>query len=58
MSDNRKQYADTTDAQSKKIIELLKKYKSLGADVSTIWENIDGCAEYYRCATDLCLLPI
>ena len=26
--------------------------------LSKIWENIDGCAEQYRCATALYLMPV
>ena len=37
---------------------MLKKQKILAAGVSTIWENKYVCADYYRYATDLCLLSI
>ena len=30
----------------------------LFSDISTIWENTDGCAEQYRCETALYLLSI
>ena len=55
LSDNSKQGAATTGAHSKRIIGLLKNGKCLSAGVNTIWENIDGCAEHYRCATSLYL---
>ena len=35
----------------KQIINIMKKSKCLGACHSTIWENTDGCADHYRCAT-------
>ena len=28
------------------------------SELSTIWENTDGCAERYRCATELYLMSV
>ena len=58
LPDNIKQYADTTAAHIKLIIELLKDSKCVGAGVSTIWNSTYSCTEYYRCATELYLLSI
>ena len=43
LSDNSKQYAPTTAAYIKQIIELLEK-EFLGSGVSNKLENKDGCA--------------
>ena len=53
LSDNSKQYAATTSAHSKSLISLLKNKQVLTTSLSTIWENTDGCAEQYRCASAL-----
>ena len=37
---------------------MFKKRKLLFADTSTIWESTDGCADQYRWATALYLLPM
>ena len=58
ISDNIKQYSDTTATHIKWIIELFKNSKCLRAVQSIIWENIDSCSEYYRFATALYLLSI
>ena len=58
LSDENKQEAATTAAHSKHIIELLKEYKLLLADLSTIWDNIDCCAGWYMFATELYLLSV
>ena len=57
LSDDSKQDADTTTAHSKRLISLLKK-KVLTTSLSTIWENTDGCAEQYRCASALYLMSV
>ena len=44
LSDEIKQDAVTMDANSKHIIELLQNRTILFSDMSTIWENTDGCA--------------
>ena len=51
--DNSKEDSATTAAHSKQIIELLKNSKCLGDGHSTIWNNIDICAEHYRYSTAL-----
>ena len=56
LSDDSNQDAATTTAQSKRLISLLKKKKLLTTSLSTIWENTDGCAEQYRCASALYLM--
>ena len=53
LPDDSKQYAVTTTAHSKHLIELLKEQKVLTSKLSTIWENTDGCAEQYRCSSEL-----
>ena len=58
MSDNRKKDADTTAAHRKRIIDLLKKQKFLGDDVSTLWVNTYSCAVHCRCATALFSLSV
>ena len=40
------------------MISLLKKKQLLGTSLSTIWENTDGCAEQYRCASALYLMSV
>ena len=58
LSDDIKQYSETTTAHSKRLISLLKEIKLLRASFSTIWENNDGCAEKYRCASALYLMSV
>ena len=53
LSDGIKQDAATTTAHSKRLISLLKDKKVLTTSLNTIWENTDGCAEQYRCASAL-----
>ena len=53
LSDDSKQDAATTTAHRKRLISLLKKKQVLTTSLSTIWENTDGCAEQYRCASAL-----
>ena len=53
LSGDIKQYAANTTAHSKLLIELFQEQKSLTSTLSTIWENTDGCAEQYRCASAL-----
>ena len=54
-SDESKHDYATTTAHSKRIIELLKQRNSISNMLSTIWENTDGCADHYICATALYL---
>ena len=51
--DDNKEDAATTTAHRKGLIELLKERKELTSSLSKIWENTDGCAEKYRCASTL-----
>ena len=53
-----KQHAATTVAQIKYIIGLLKKCNTMSEKLSTLWVNIYGCTEHYRCATAVFLLSI
>ena len=48
----------TSAATCKHIIKLLKQRKIMSSKLSTLWENTDGRAENYRCATSLFLLSI
>ena len=58
LSNNSKQDAATTTAHNKKTIELLKEQKVLTSTLITIWENTDGCAEQYICASALYLMSV
>ena len=58
LSDGSKQDAATTTAHSKQLISLLKNKQVLTSSLSTIWENTDGCAEQYRCASSLYLMSV
>ena len=53
--DSKQDYATTT-AHSKRLISLLKDKKILTTSLSTIWENTDGCAKQYICASVLYLM--
>ena len=53
MSYDSKQDAATKNAHSKRFIEMLKEQKVLTSTLSKIWENTDGCAEQYKCASAL-----
>ena len=58
LSDNSKHDSATTISHSKCIIELLKHRNITSNILITIWENIYGCAEHYRCATALYLMSM
>ena len=58
LSDDSKQDSATTTAHIKLLIELLKKQKVLTSTSSKIWENTDGCAEQYICASALYLMSV
>ena len=58
LSDDSKQDAATTTAHSKQLISLLKNKQLLTTSLSTIWENADGCAEQYICASALYLMSL
>ena len=53
LSGDSKQDAATTTVHSKRLISFLKNKQVLTTSLSTIWENTDGCAEQYRCASAL-----
>ena len=40
------------------MISLLKNKQVSTTSLSTIWENTDGCAEQYRCASALYLMSV
>ena len=44
LSDDTKKDSITTEAHSKYIIEILQNREIFFTDISTIWENMDGCA--------------
>ena len=58
LSDDSKQDASTTTTHSKLLITLLKEKELLKSSLITIWENTDGCAEQYRYASALYLMPV
>ena len=58
LSDDSKQDAATTTTHIKRLISLLKNKQVLTTSLSTIWENTDGCAEQYRCASALYLMSV
>ena len=53
LSDNSKQYDVTTTPHIKQMIKMLKEGKVLTSSLSIIWENTDGCAAQYICASAL-----
>ena len=58
LSDNSKQDDTTTTAHRKRLISFLKNKQVLTTSLITIWENTDGCAEQYRCASALYLMSV
>ena len=58
LSDDSKQDAATTNSHSKRLISLINNKQVLTTSLSTIWENTDGCAEKYRCASALYLMSV
>ena len=58
LSDDSKHDATTNTAHSKLFISLLKNKQVLSTSLSKIWENTDGCAEQYRCASALYLMSV
>ena len=58
LSDDSKQDDYTTTSHSKHLIELLKGRKVLTSLLITIWEYTDGCAEKYRCTSELYLMSV
>ena len=58
LSDDIKQDSATTTAHNKQLISLLKNKQVLTTSLGTVWENTDGCAEQYRCASPLYLISV
>ena len=58
LSEDSKQVSATTTAHSKRLVSLLKNKKIFTTSLSTIWENTDGCAEKYRCASVMYLMSV
>ena len=58
LSDDSKQDSTTTTTHRNRLIALLKPEKLLMSSLSTIWENTDGCAEQYICASSLYLMSV
>ena len=58
LSDDIKQDAATTTAHRKHLILFLKEKKIMTKSLSKIWDNIDGCAEKYRCSSALYLMSV
>ena len=58
ISDDRKQYYDTTTPYRKCFIKLLKESKLLTSSLIKIWENNDGCVEQYICASEIYLMLV
>ena len=58
LSGDSKQDASTNTAHRKRLISLLKNKQVLTTSLSTIWENSDGCAEQYICASALYLMSL
>ena len=58
LSDYSNKDAATTTVHIKLLISLLKNNQLLTTSLSTIWENTDGCAEKYRCASALYLMSV
>ena len=58
LSDESKWDAATTKAHSKRLISFFKDKKILTTSLSTIWDNTDGFAEQYRCASELYLTSV
>ena len=56
--DDSKQYSSTTTVHSKHLISFLKEKKLMTTSLSKIWENTDGCAEQYICASALYLMSV
>ena len=53
-----KQDDATTTAHRNRFIGLLKEQKVQTSTLSTIWENTDGCADQYRCGSEICLMSV
>ena len=58
MSDDSKKDSATTAQHIIFLIEMWKERKVLTSLLSKIWENNDGCAEKYICASALYIIPV
>ena len=58
LSEDSKQDANTITAHIIKLISFLKNKQVLTTSLSTIWENTDGCAEQYICASAMYLMSV
>ena len=58
LSDNNKHDAATTTSHRKRLLPLLKYKKVLTRSFRKTWENNDGCAKKFRCASALYLLAV
>ena len=58
LSDDSKQDSATTTAHDKRLISLLKDKKILTRSLSKIWQNTDGFARQYRCASSIYLISV
>ena len=58
LSNDSKQNAATNTAHSKLLISLLKNKQVLTTSLIKIWENTDGFAEQYRCASALYFMSV
>ena len=58
LSDDSKQDAATTTAHRKRLISFLNNKLVLTTSLGKIWENTDGCAEQYRCASALYIISV
>ena len=57
-SDYRKQNTTTTIAHIKITTTLSKQHNIMSSMLITIWENTDGCAYHYRCATKVYMMSM
>ena len=55
LSDDSKQDAATTTSHRKLYVQFLKLLMS---SLSTVWENTDGFAEEYQCASGIYLMSV
>ena len=58
MLDDSTQDGATTTSHIKRLIGLLKERRVLASELSTIWENNDGCEEQYICAFAINLMSV
>ena len=58
LSNDSKQDAATITSHRKHLISFLKDKKLMTTSLMKIWENTDGCAKKYRCASALYLMSV